>query len=209
MEYLPVIFTVALVHFLAVISPGPDFIMIVRNSLIYSRKTGFFSALGLGLGILLHITYSLIGIGLLIAKSVVLFNFIKYLGAAYLIYIGVKSLLSKSSKIDVNNESRSEDIPPFSAIKLGFITNATNPKATLFFLSLFTLVISPQTPLYIKLIMGAEMAVVTFFWFALLAYLISHPMIKNRVGGIQHFAEKFIGLVLIGLGIKVALANSK
>lgn len=209
MEYLPVILTVALVHLLAVISPGPDFLMIVRNSLVYSRRTGIFSAIGLGFGIMVHIAYSLVGIGLLISQSIVLFNVIKFLGAGYLIYIGVMSLISKSSNLDVKGEEQKKDISPFAALRIGFITNVTNPKATLFFLSLFTLVINPETSMYIKLIMGIEMVVVTSLWFAFVAYLISHQLIKSQVGKVQHFAEKFIGVVLIGLGIKVALSGNK
>lgn len=206
MEYLPIILTVAFVHLLAVISPGPDFIMITRNSLVYSRKTGIYSAIGLGFGILVHVTYSLVGIGLLIAQSIVLFNIIKFIGAGYLIYIGYKSLTSKSSHLNLN-ESHKRDISKLSAIKIGFITNTTNPKATLFFLSLFTLVINPDTPLFVKLIMGAEMAIVTSLWFALVAYLISHSIVKNKLSKVQQKVEKVIGLVLIGLGIKVALSN--
>lgn len=209
MSFLPIILTVALAHFLAVISPGPDFIMVTRNSLIYSRKTGIYSALGLGLGILVHITYSLVGIGLIISQSIILFNIIKFLGAGYLIYIGYKSLTSKSSKTDINIKEHKRDISKFAAIRIGFITNVTNPKATLFFLSLFTLIVTPNTPLLIKLLMGAEMSFVTFAWFAFVAYLASHKLIKNRVNKIQHFAEKFIGIVLIALGIKVALSTSK
>lgn len=207
MEYLSIISTVALVHFLAVISPGPDFILITRNSLIYSRKTGIYSAIGLGLGILVHVIYSLIGIGFLISQSIVLFNFIKYLGAAYLIYIGYKSLSSKSSDLSIQAQSKKHDISKFSAIRTGFITNVTNPKATLFFLSLFTLVINPNTPMFIKLFMGMEMVFATMLWFAFVAYLVSHHLIKSRVDKIQHFAEKFIGVVLIGLGLKVALSS--
>lgn len=209
MEYLPIILTVALVHLLAVISPGPDFIMITRNSLVYSRKTGMYSAIGLGIGILVHVTYSLVGIGLLISQSIILFNFIKYLGAAYLIYIGYKSLTSKSSHLNLQNQDKKSDISKFTAIRIGFITNATNPKATLFFLSLFTLVINPSTPLFIKLFMGMEMAIVTSAWFMLVAYLISHHLVKSRLSKIQHQAERFIGVVLIALGIKVALSSSK
>lgn len=209
MEYLPVILTVALVHLLAVISPGPDFIMVTRNSLIYSRKTGMYTAIGLGFGILVHVTYSLVGIGLLIAKSILLFNVIKLLGAAYLIYIGYKSLTSKSSHFNLKNQEHKTDISKMTAIKIGFLTNATNPKATLFFLSLFTLVINPNTPLPVKLFIGAEMAVVTSLWFILVAYLISHHLVKNKLDKVQHSAEKFIGVVLIVLGIKVALSTSK
>jgi len=209
MEYLPIILTVALIHFLAVISPGPDFIMILRNSLIYSRKKGMFSAVGLGLGIMVHIIYSLVGIGLLISQSIVLFNIIKFLGAGYLIYIGVKSLLSKSSHLNLKDQEHKKDLSPFEAIKIGFLTNVTNPKATLLFLSLFTVVISPTTPFFVKLIMGVEMVAVTILWFIFVAFLVSHPLVRNRVGKVQNYAEKFIGVVLIGLGIRVAFSSSK
>lgn len=209
MEYLPAVLTVAAVHLLAVISPGPDFIMIVRNSLIYSRKTGIYSAIGLGLGILVHVAYSLVGIGLLIANSIVLFNAIKYVGAAYLIYIGYKSITSKSAHLKFQDKEHGKDISGAAALRMGFITNATNPKATLFFLSLFTIVINPHTPLYIKLFMGIEMAIVTALWFMLVSYLVSHRLIKNRMDKVQHYSEKLIGVVLIGLGIKVALSSSK
>lgn len=209
MEYLPIILTVALAHLLAVISPGPDFVMITRNSLIYSRRTGIYSALGLSFGILVHIIYSLVGIGFIIAKSIILFNTIKFLGAAYLIYIGYKSLTAKSSKLNLSTENHEQDISKLAAIRIGFLTNVTNPKATLFFLSLFTLVITPSTPLFIKILMGAEMSIATFSWFAFVAYITSHHLVKNKLSSIQGFAEKFIGVVLIALGIKVALSTSK
>lgn len=209
MEYLSIFLTVALAHLLAVVSPGPDFIMITRNSLIYSRRTGIYSAVGLGLGILVHVFYSLVGIGFIISQSIVLFNIIKFIGAGYLIYIGYKSLTAKATKIDISARSHKEDISRLAAIRIGFITNVTNPKATLFFLSLFTIVITPSTPLFIKILMGTEMSIVTFLWFALVAYLTSHHIVKDRISGIQHFAEKFIGVVLIALGIKVAFSTSK
>lgn len=209
MEYLSIILTIALVHFLALISPGPDFIMVTRNSLIYSRKTGIYTAIGLGLGILVHVTYSLIGIGFIIAQSVILFSLIKYLGATYLIYIGYKSLTSKSKSLDLQNNTHKNDISKFSAIKIGFLTNVTNPKATLFFLSLFTVIINPNTPLFVKLFLGMEMSFATSLWFIFVVYLVSHHLIKSRLSKIQGTAEKFIGIVLIALGIKVALSTSK
>lgn len=176
MPYLQIFLTVALVHLLAVISPGPDFMMITRNSVIYSRKTGIFSAIGLGLGILVHVTYCLIGIGYIISKSIVLFNVIKIAGALYLIYIGYKSLTSKASTIETESKGANvKSITDGQAIKVGFITNVTNPKATLFFLSLFTIVIGPSTPFWLKLLMGGEMSIVTFAWFALVAIILASP----------------------------------
>lgn len=166
-----------------------------------------YSAIGLGLGILVHVTYSLIGIGLLISKSIILFNILKFIGAGYLIYIGYKSLTSKSSKLHLTDQGHKKDISKYNAIRIGFITNATNPKATLVFLSLFTVVINPTTPLFVKLFMGAEMSIITVAWFALVAYLVSHHLVKSKLNKIQGFAEKFIGFVLIALGIKVALSS--
>jgi RhtB (resistance to homoserine/threonine) family protein len=209
MQYLSIFLTVAIIHFLAVVSPGPDFLMITRNSLVYSKRTGIYSAIGLGLGILVHVTYCLIGIGFIISQSIVLFSIIKLLGAGYLIYIGYKSLTSKSSHQTVDNTSSKKDLDRLSAIRVGFITNVTNPKATLFFLSLFTVVIKPNMPLFLKTIMGAEMALVTFAWFAFIAIIFSHHILKKRITKIQHYAERFIGVLLIGLGIEVALSASK
>lgn len=209
MEYLPIFFTIALTHFLAVMSPGPDFVMITRNSLIYSRRTGIYSALGLSLGILIHVFYSLVGIGFIISQSIILFNIIKFIGAGYLIYLGVKSLTAKSSKTDLSIQNHKKDISRLAAISIGFITNLTNPKVTLFFLSLFTLIVTPSTPLFVKIIMGAEMSLVTFLWFAFVAYLTSHHLVKSKVSRVQHFAERFIGVILIALGIKVAFSTSK
>lgn len=146
---------------------------------------------------------------MIIAKSIFLFNTIKLIGAGYLIYLGYKSLTSKASKTDLLVTGLKKDIAPLSAIKIGFLTNILNPKATLFFLSLFTLIVTPTSPLFIKILMGAEMSIVQFIWFAFVAYFTSHHLIKNRLVNIQHFAEKFIGVVLIGLGIKMAVSNSK
>jgi RhtB (resistance to homoserine/threonine) family protein len=210
MEYLPLILSVALIHLLAVASPGPDFIMVTRNSLVYSRQSGIYTAIGLGLGILLHVTYSLLGIALIISQSVLLFSIIKYLGAAYLIYIGIKSLLAKRSKqANLETSHINKDLTKLQAIRIGFLTNATNPKATLFFLSVFTLVIQPSTPLDIKMIMGAEMAIATAVWFAIIATLVSHRIIKIRIMKIQHHIERIMGGILIVFGIVLATAHSK
>ncbi len=158
MEYLNLIGTVTLIHILAVISPGPDFVVAIRNSLTYSRKTGVWTAVGFGLGIIIHVFYCIAGLGLIISKSIIVFNVIKYLGAAYLIYIGIKSIMAKTSHLNVKNATHKNDITVLEAIKIGFLTNVLNPKATLFFLSLFTLVINPDTPLNIQLLYQASVS---------------------------------------------------
>ncbi len=206
---------VAGIHWLAVMSPGPDFAMVMRNSLLYSRRTGLLAAAGLAIGILLHVAYSLLGIGLLISKSILLFNTVKFLGAAYLIYIGVKSLVSKkdidihSLESDVPTVSNQQELGVVQALKLGFLTNALNPKATLFFLALFTQVISPNTSAGIKILYGVEMSMATFLWFSIVALVLTHSRVNQAFSGLKHHLERLFGIILIALGLKVALESTK
>ncbi|MEN9604541.1 MAG: hypothetical protein RJB39_226 [Candidatus Parcubacteria bacterium] len=208
--FIAQLLTVAIVHLFAVMSPGPDFAMVTRNSLIYSRKIAIYTALGIALGISVHVAYSILGIGLIISKSILLFNIIKYIGAAYLIYIGYKSLKAKPT-----NEAREvilrekKDISTKSAIWTGFLTNVLNPKATLFFLAFFTQVIDPLTPKTIQLVYGGEMMFITFAWFAFVALMFSNNRIKAKIQKFHHWVERVTGAVLIALGIKVALASHK
>src|SRR3989344_4015691 len=90
--------TIALIHLLAVASPGPDFAIVLKQSLSQPRRIVYFTALGVGLGILIHVAYSLVGIGFIIARSIVLFSIIKWLGAGYLLFIGWKSLRATPSE---------------------------------------------------------------------------------------------------------------
>lgn len=205
--YLAEFILVAGLHLLAMISPGPDFVMVSRSSLVYSRKAGIFSALGLALGVLVHITYSLVGLAYIISKSIVLFSTLKYLGALYLLYIGYKSLRAKSNTTKETSEKAIKELTPLAAMKTGFLTNAFNPKVTLFFLALFTQVIHQNTPLLIKLLYGLEMSLATFIWFTLVSLLLSHSKVKSRFNKIQHYIEKTTGAILIALGIKVALSR--
>lgn len=155
----------------------------------------------------MHILYCLAGLALVISKSILLFSFIKFLGAAYLIYIGVKSIISKSSKIEIGEQHKKEDISALSAVRIGFLTNVLNPKATLFMLSLFTLVISPNTPFPVMLVMGGVMVVDTILWFSLVATMLTHRRIRAIFEKFQGAFNKTLGGLLIALGVKVALSE--
>jgi RhtB (resistance to homoserine/threonine) family protein len=211
MQYLTELLTIASIHLLAVMSPGPDFALIIQQSLTQSRRSALWTAVGLGLGISLHITYSLVGIGILISQSIILFNIIKYIGAAYLIYIGIQVLKSKKQNIvDSQVAIKTDDKTSVgSAILKGFLTNAFNPKVTLFFLALFTQVISPSTQILIKSLYGVEMVVTTILWFSFVSLILFNPTIKNKFLNISHIIERITGGVLIVLGLKIAAETSK
>ena len=127
--------TVALVHLLAVASPGPDFAIVLRESVSNGRHAGIWTALGVGSGILLHVGYCLLGIGLIVSQSIVLFNLLKWLAAAYLIYIGIRALQARPADPASAELAPLTTRSPRAAFARGFVTNGLNPKATLFFLS--------------------------------------------------------------------------
>lgn len=202
--YFSMIISVLGIHLLAVMSPGPDFFMAVRNSLTYSRKTGIYTAIGFGLGIGVHVGYSIFGLGYIISQSIWIYNIIKYLGAAYLVWVGVQSFLSKSNSLDVGETTQKEEISHLKAIRIGFLTNVLNPKATLFFLSLFTIVIGPETPKSTLLFVGFMMMLNTTLWFSFLSYLITHSKVLPFFEKYQTAFNKLFGGILVVIGVKVA-----
>ncbi len=206
--YLSEFITIALVHLLALASPGPDFAVIVRQSLVYGKNTALWSSIGVGCGILIHVFYSLLGIGLIVSQSIVAFSIMKFLGALYLVYIGIKALRAKPVGGGLLVERDSQPAPGrLRAIWVGFLTNGLNPKATLFFLSLFTVVIKPETPRMIQAFYGLYMAFATALWFSGVSLFFSHPRIRDTFQKLGHWLERLTGIVLIGLGLKLATAS--
>ena len=202
--------TVALIHLLAVASPGPDFAIVVRESVAHGRRTGVFTALGVGTGILVHVIYSLLGIGLVVSQSIVLFNVLKWLAAAYLLYIGIKALRARPADPSAAEQAHTH-VPRRArgAFVTGFVTNGLNPKATLFFLSLFTVVIDPHTPLLMQAGYGLYLALATATWFCLVAWLFSQPRVRAGFTRMGHWFDRLMGAVLVGIGVKLAFSEMR
>ena len=202
------LFTVATITILAVISPGADFAMVTRNSMVLSRRAGVLTATGISFGVLVHVAYSMAGIGLLISKSIVLFSLIKFAGAAYLIYLGISMMRAKKAD-PAEASTEPAALSDFDALKTGFFTNALNPKTTLFVVSLFTQVISPQTPLLVQLGYGAFMSLAHLVWFVLVACAFSSDVARRVVASSRHLVERGIGVVLVALGLSLAAFSLK
>ena len=201
---------VAAIHLLAVASPGPDFAVVVRESVTHGRRASTWTALGVGSAIFLHVGYSLLGIGLIVSQSIMLFNVLKWLAAAYLLYIGFKALRAKSANESPNDLHRERQVrSPRDAYVAGFMTNGLNPKATLFFLSLFTVVINPHTPLLVQAGYGVYLAIATAVWFCLVARLFSNDRVRAGFARIGHWFDRAMGAVLIALGVKIAFTQMK
>jgi RhtB (resistance to homoserine/threonine) family protein len=194
--YWPEFLTIVVVHLLAVASPGPDFAIMIRQALLQRRRNALLSAAGISAGILVHVTYSLLGIGLIIQQSVALFTLLKIVGACYLAWIAFHALSAKPGAIHVQTDAAGGQTS-LDAFRLGFLTNLLNPKATLFFVSVFSVVISPQTPALLQAGYGLYMAIVTFLWFAGVGLFFALPQIRRLFGRFGHWLDRLMGGVLL------------
>ena len=147
MTELEVFLTLAFIHFVAVISPGPDVTLIVRYSLGYGRRIAVPAALGIGSGIFVHVMYSILGLGILIATHPLVFSILKLIGASYLLFIAYQGWFSASSQKDKIQLKEKRTPARIKAFRTGFLTNALNIKATIFFFSLFILFARLAIPL--------------------------------------------------------------
>jgi len=199
--------TIGFIHLVALISPGPDFVVACRNTLLYSRAIGIYTAIGFGLGIMVHISYTVFGLSWLITNHSFVFAIIQYIGAAYLIYIGVQSFSNFESKVNSNTSVSSLSIEAVKAVRIGLITNVLNPKATLFFLSLFSSMLTPDVSNASLIVLSILLVGSTMLWFSIVALLISHPRFTAVLKRYEKTVQQFFGVLLIGIGGFIVVAS--
>ena len=191
--------------FLVMISPGPDMVLVMRNTLVSGRSAGIWSSLGVLTGNAIHIIYCALGIGWLISQSIIAFSILKYAGAAYLIYLGISSLRAGASSIDsVAVMPRHRDRSWFLQ---GLFNNILNPKGTLFYLSVFTMVITPETSWGMTLILVMCMKTVSGAFWAVFVWALDQPVIRHLLQSSQQVVSRVFGAFLIGLGLRVAILD--
>ncbi len=207
-EPLAEFLTVALAHALAVASPGPDFAIVLRQSLAHGRRTAIWTGLGIGAGISLHIGYSLLGIGLVLKGSVTAFVVLKYAGAAYLAWIGVQALRTKPRDPRAIATGQPPAAPGAgAAFRTGFLTNALNPKATMFFLALFPNAVSPATPKLAQAGYGLWIILYTAAWFCFVSVVFTRREVRDRFLRHGHWIDRVLGVVFLGFAASLAFAT--
>lgn len=189
----------------ATISPGPDFAMVSRNALTLSRRAGIFTAIGIGAGVLVHVSYTLLGIGILIRETPALFNILKLAGAAYLIWLGAGMLISRKNDDQVAADKTA--VSDISALRTGFLTNVLNPKTTIFIVSLFMQVVQTDTPLTTRIAYGLFISLAHVLWFSVVSLFFGAPKVQKRIFGIRHWIDRIFGALLISFGVILAVAN--
>jgi threonine/homoserine/homoserine lactone efflux protein len=193
------------------LTPGNDTIFILTRSIGQGKKAGIISALGIGTGSIVHTVSAAFGLSIVIAKSILVFNIIKYAGAVYLIYLGYK-MLTDGRQLNTNNEAPTKSVDYFKIYRAAIITNLLNPKVALFFIAFLPQFIDPTLSNTVLPFLTLGMTFITtgLVWCLVLATSASAIFATlKRNKKISTYINKVCGLTLVGLGIKVALTNRK
>jgi len=197
----------------AACSPGPDFFMVLRNSIGFSARAGVFTALGISLALSMHMAYSIAGVGFIITKSVFLFSTIKIIGALYLIYIGVSAFRSAGISLKKMNDKAKEQIntmstkSDFHAFRDGEVTNFFNPKAAMFFIALFSQMLDQTLPLEVLTGFAAFCMGTAFIWFSFVAFIMSYAPVRKLYARSSKAINNVFGVFFVLLGLKLALTK--
>jgi len=188
-------------------SPGPDMVLVMKNTLgQLSFKPAIYTVLGIALGLSLHLSISIGGLALLLTSNEIAYKTVRYIGGLYLVYIGARSLLHRS-KNKMPREKSVVGINNASAFRQGLLTNVSNPKVTLYVISLFTRLIPLETPWTIKstyALMLVFEAVVVWIIFALTLKWLTGG---NRLGKATVWFDRLFGLAMLLLGVSVFWAT--
>jgi RhtB (resistance to homoserine/threonine) family protein len=199
--------TVFILGLALVVVPGPNFVMTLRNSLLISRRAGLLTASGIALGGATHVAYSLAGVGVIISQSIFLFGVLKWLGAAYLVWLGIKALRAEKRALVVSDTPQASRTPTRAAVRIGYLTCLLNPKSTLFFFALFTQIVGSDTSLLARLLYGMTVVALQLVWYSCVALVISQRTIQRRFAAATLWIERLTGAAMIGLGIRLVLAR--
>ena len=188
----------ALAHLFAVMSPGPDTAIIIREVSLNKRRGGIFCALGIGVGILIHCYLAIFGISTLLLSNNIAGDLISMFGSFYLIFLGISSFKSESKK------SKKSQFMSNSFIN-GFITNIFNIKAFVFFISLFSIILNEDISSIGKIFIPLYFAMATSIWFSFLTIVLTHENIQKRWEPVQEIINKIAGSILITLGCLILI----
>jgi threonine/homoserine/homoserine lactone efflux protein len=230
MNYWPEFLTIVVAHALAVASPGPDFALVLRQSLAHGRRAAVWSSLGIGCGLAVHITYCLLGLGYFLKNSATALTVVTTLGAAYLAYVGLQALRAQPRESDVAVGRGSSPAPPSApdavgpearptaplpaptdaqAWTAGFLVNVLNPKAALFFISLFPVAVSVTTPKLVQAGYGLWMTLSTMAWFSFVAVVFTRTEVRRRFLRHGHWIDRALGLVFLAFAASLVLTRVK
>ncbi len=197
--------TVVIAHFLALISPGPDFVIIVKSA-IRNGKKSMGVATGIAFANAVYITLCLIGVGSILASSVTLLIIMKILGGLFLMYLAVQALRAKKEDyqaLTFNVEKTEIQTTWTKEFITGFMSGILNPKNLLFYLSLFTVVLTKDVSMTFKIGLGIWMATVVLLWDMMIIHVLSVPKVRNQFSKLSYYIDKVTGAILGAIGFTI------
>lgn len=196
-----------LIGVLAALSPGPDFVVVMKNSLGIGRKYGVVTAMGVACALIVHITYTVLGFTIILEKMPVVFHIIKLVRAAYLLWLGWQGIRSKAQSQNLIDLGVEKLVRPSmrQGFLEGFLCNVLNPKSALFFLSVFSQFIGHNTPSWVRWIYGGEIILAVGLWFILLAVLISNQYFRTMYQRYMHWFDRGLGAILITFAVVIGI----
>lgn len=207
MHETTILLTLATVHLIALMSPGPDFALVVQSATRHGRKTGLYIALGLSVGIFIQSLLSITGVSYVVHQHPTMFAVLQFLGGSYLFYLGVGALTSviatKGSNTPDISATRREPALLHNkrqAFSRGFATNILNPKALVFFVSLMSTLVPASMSISGK---GFAVLIVwslSLLWFSLLAWLLSTERLQKRLQSLGSYIDGLCGLLFLAIG---------
>lgn len=197
MEFL----LLATAHFIALISPGPDFFLIMQTALRMKLRYVFCVCFGIALANGIYLAVAILGLEV-ISNISSLIKVLKYLGAGYLLYIGIMLLKNPMQSFEMEEQNTFLHKPSVSRqFTLGFMSGILNPKNIIFYFSIFTVMVSTTTPFSIRVLYGIWMTCIVLVWDCGIALLLGNSMVKQKLGNGIYYIEKLAGATLAGFGI--------
>ncbi|OUR72101.1 lysine transporter LysE [Arcobacter sp. 31_11_sub10_T18] len=208
--YLSGFITLAFAHFVALLSPGVDFFIIISNSSKYGKLSGIISSFGIASANLVYILLALFGIGL-IRDNIILFTAIKVIGAIYLLYIGY--LLLRASKRDLFHTIENNELLKMSKklilkhFGVGFLSALLNPKNSIFYFTMFSISVQNDTPFEIQSFYALWMFSAVLVWDIFIVYLVTNKKSKKFMQKYSNKIEKISGGILIVLASSIMIST--
>ena len=204
MNNILLILSITSISVLGAVIPGPDFALVSTNSISHNRTIGYYTAFGIGSAVLIHLSYCLFGIVIVMKHSHWILNMLQYIGGTYIIYLGIntiRKLNNNDNSIIPSAGKTSTSISYSQAYSQGFLCNLLNPKCSLFYISLFTTIDTNQLTLATSVSIAISIALSTCLWFCFLSWLINLPQCSKFLTQYIKYITYCIGAALIGFGI--------
>jgi threonine/homoserine/homoserine lactone efflux protein len=187
------------------LSPGPSLAIVIKNTLAGGTPQGYATAISHGLGVALYAAITATGIAVVIVQSPLIFNIIQYTGAVFLLYLGIKSLLSKKVNQVFSDEGEQEKVA-VNGWRDGFLIAFLNPKLAIFFLALFSQFLTGDASDEQKIIMTVTVGSIDALWYCLVTFTLSRGNIISKLRANSHIVDKVTGSFLILLAARVVIS---